>query len=79
MSHLRPRTEGPLITSRARQTRRHRALRIFLMAVIAAAVLLLAIITGAALAHGGVSWSPAPQRAVSRVDVREIWTALAEQ
>ena len=54
MSHLPPAYRGAPYHQPRPPTRRHRALRIFLVALIAAAVLLLVIITGASIAHGGV-------------------------
>ena len=54
MSHLPPAYRGAPYHQPGPPTRRHRALRILLAAVIAAAVLVLVIITGVAIAHGGV-------------------------
>jgi ferric-dicitrate binding protein FerR (iron transport regulator) len=54
MSHLPPAYRGAPYHQPGPPSRRHRALRIFLLAVIAAAVLLLVIITGASIARGGV-------------------------
>lgn len=54
MSHLPPAYRGAPYHQPGPLTRRHRALRIFVVAVILIAVLLLVIITGAALARGGV-------------------------
>ena len=54
MSLLPPAYRGAPYHQPGPPTRRHRALRIFVVAVIAAGVLLLVIITGAAIAQAGV-------------------------
>jgi hypothetical protein len=54
MSHLPPAYRGAPYHQPGPPTRGYRALRIFIAAVIVIAVLLLVIITGAALARGGV-------------------------
>jgi ferric-dicitrate binding protein FerR (iron transport regulator) len=54
MSLLPPAYRGAPYHQPGPPTRRHRALRILLVAVIAAVVLLLVIMTGAAIAHAGV-------------------------
>ncbi|HLQ55009.1 MAG TPA: hypothetical protein VK162_12155 [Streptosporangiaceae bacterium] len=54
MSHLPPAYRGAPYHQPRRPPRRLRALRILLYAVIGIVILLLVIITGASLAHGGI-------------------------
>jgi hypothetical protein len=54
MSHLPPAYRGAPYHQPGPPSRRHRALRIFAVGVIVIAAALLVIITGAALARGGV-------------------------